>query len=270
LVKIDWKMSYVKSTQYTDWKFDENELERLRTNANAKGVEGWTVQHSLHLERYYTRKIQEICNLLKYPEKIQATAIVYFKRFYLFNCMLEYPPKVFMLTCIYLSCKVEENHVDAKEFGQHLNQDGTLILQSEILVLKILKFHLNIFHPYKPAFGFIANMQEKKLLSKELADRLVNGTNSLIHDSLNTDLCFIFPPSQIALAAICVASKIEKNIVDVYKYMQDSLGTNPNFFNLKENVQKIEKILSQKILFPTQEDISNLESNFSSLKLPSI
>lgn len=37
---------------------------------------------------------------------MQATALAYFKRFYVNNSCLEYDPAKIMPTCIYLACKV--------------------------------------------------------------------------------------------------------------------------------------------------------------------
>lgn len=43
----------------------------------------------------------------------------------------------FRLTCIYASCKVEENHVSAEELGKGIQQDHQVILNNEMLVLQV-------------------------------------------------------------------------------------------------------------------------------------
>lgn len=42
------------------------------------------------------------------------------------------------LTCIYASCKVEENHVSAEELGKGIQQDHQVILNNEMVVLQVL------------------------------------------------------------------------------------------------------------------------------------
>jgi len=91
---------------------------------------------------FYKQKIQEVCAAFKFPHKIQATAITYFKRFYLQWSVMEHHPKHIMLTCVYTSCKVEENHVSAEELGKGIQQDHQIILDNEMILLKV--YHLYI------------------------------------------------------------------------------------------------------------------------------
>lgn len=42
----------------------------------------------------------------------------------------------YRLTCIYASCKIEENHVSAEELGKGIQQDHQMILNNEIVVLQ--------------------------------------------------------------------------------------------------------------------------------------
>jgi len=40
------------------------------------------------------------------PRATVATALHYFKRFYLRNSVMDYHPKEILVTCVYLACKV--------------------------------------------------------------------------------------------------------------------------------------------------------------------
>lgn len=51
------------------------------------------------------------------------------------------------LTCIYSSCKVEENHVSAEELGKGIQQDHQIILNNEMIVLKVCHFHFFVILP---------------------------------------------------------------------------------------------------------------------------
>jgi len=41
------------------------------------------------------------------------------------------------LTCIYLSCKIEEFHVFAKELGKGIQQDPQVVLKNELIIFQI-------------------------------------------------------------------------------------------------------------------------------------
>lgn len=87
---------------------------------------------------FYEQKIQEVCGAFQFPHKIQATAIIYFKRFYLQWSVMEHHPKHIMLTCIYAACKIEENHVSAEELGKGIHQDHQMILNNEMIVFQAM------------------------------------------------------------------------------------------------------------------------------------
>nr|AAU93531.1 cyclin H-1 [Zea mays] len=109
---------------------------------------------------FYEQKIQEVCAAFKFPHKIQATAIIYFKRFYLQWSVMEHQPKHIMLTCVYASCKVEENHVSAEELGKGIQQDHQIILNNEMILLKTLDFDLIVYAPYRSIEGFIDDLED--------------------------------------------------------------------------------------------------------------
>lgn len=112
------------------------------------------------LRAFYEFKIQDVCDAFKFPRKIQATALIYFKRFYLQWSVMEHHPKNIMLTCIYAACKAEENHVSAEELGKGIEQDHQMILNNEMLVLQSLGFDLIVYAPYRALEGFVIDVEE--------------------------------------------------------------------------------------------------------------
>ncbi|KAL8473977.1 hypothetical protein ACS0TY_030720 [Phlomoides rotata] len=111
------------------------------------------------LRAFYEFKIQDVCDAFKFPRKIQATALIYFKRFYLQWSVMEHHPKNIMLTCIYAACKAEENHVSAEELGKGIEQDHQIILDNEMLVIQSLGFDLIVYAPYRALEGFISDVE---------------------------------------------------------------------------------------------------------------
>jgi len=65
-----------------------------------------SVEEELKLLKYYASKIQGICQVLHFPAKVRATALLYLKRAYLAFSSLDHNPKNIMLACIYLAGKV--------------------------------------------------------------------------------------------------------------------------------------------------------------------
>ncbi|KAH0464333.1 hypothetical protein IEQ34_007119 [Dendrobium chrysotoxum] len=151
---------------------------------------------------FYEQKIQEVCGAFKFPHKIQGTAIIYFKRFYLQWSVMEHHPKHIMLTCIYASCKIEENHVSAEELGKGIQQDHQVILNNEMVVLQSLGFDLIVYAPYRSIEGFIEDMEEfvqgrdaVKIKLKELRE----AANFEVDKAMLTDAPLLFPPGQVML-----------------------------------------------------------------------
>nr|XP_024367255.1 cyclin-H1-1-like isoform X3 [Physcomitrium patens] len=118
-----------------------------------------SIEEELLVKRYYEGKIQEVCAALRLPNKIQATAIIYFKRFYLQWSIMEHDHKNILLTCIYLACKVEESHVSAEELGKGIQQDPQVVLKNEMIVLQALEFELIVYPPYRSMEGFIYDLE---------------------------------------------------------------------------------------------------------------
>jgi len=76
------------------------------------------------------------------------------------------------------------------------------ILECEFFLLEIMDCCLIVFHPYRPLTKYITDMgQESEIL--ESAWRIVN-------DSLRCNVCLLYPPYLIALAAIYMACVFQK------------------------------------------------------------
>lgn len=60
------------------------------------------------LLRFYELQLRDFCRRFtpSMPRATVATALHYFKRFYLRNSVMDYHPKEILVTCVYLACKV--------------------------------------------------------------------------------------------------------------------------------------------------------------------
>ncbi|CAO2832734.1 unnamed protein product [Amaranthus hypochondriacus] len=181
-------------------------------------------EKALHI--YYENKIQEVCGAFKFPHKIQATALTYYKRFYLCWSVMEHHPKSVMLTCIYLACKIEENHVSAEELGKGIQQDHRIILDNEMLVLQSLGFDLIVYSPYRSIEGFINDMEDFCYATNGQVDLLEDLHQRAIFETdkaMLTDAPLLFPPGQLALAVLRRANE-ELVVLDFARYVQSILS----------------------------------------------
>jgi cyclin ccl1 len=131
------------------------------------------------MRAFYEAKVQEVCSAFAFPHKIQATALQYFKRFYLQWSVMQHHPKEIMLTCVYAACKIEENHVSAEEIGKGINQDHRIILKYEMAVLQSLEFDLIVYAPYRAIEGFVNNMEVNQSCLNFLVGFLISTGFSL-------------------------------------------------------------------------------------------
>nr|XP_043621586.1 cyclin-H1-1 [Erigeron canadensis] len=178
------------------------------------------------LRAFYEYKIQDVCDAFKFPPKIQATALIYFKRFYLQWSVMEHHPKDIMLTCIYTACKAEENHVSAEELGKGIDQDHQVILNNEIVVLQSLGFDLIVYSPYRSIDGFINDMEDFIYSHNGQLQHLkdLHETAKMVADTtMRTEAPLLFSPGQLALAALRRANA-EHQVVDFERYMNNILS----------------------------------------------
>uniref|UniRef100_M1AK80 CAK associated cyclinH homolog n=1 Tax=Solanum tuberosum TaxID=4113 RepID=M1AK80_SOLTU len=145
-----------------DGSFSYAESQNDAKDSAEKRPKPLKVEEEQLLRAFYEFKIQDVCDAFKFPRKIQATALIYFKRFYLQWSVMEHHPKDIMLTCIYAACKAEENHVSAEELGKGIGQDHHVILNNEMLVFQAwsLGFDLIVYAPYRALEGFISDLEE--------------------------------------------------------------------------------------------------------------
>ncbi|KAF8394539.1 hypothetical protein HHK36_020750 [Tetracentron sinense] len=227
---------------------------------------------------FYEQKIQEVCGAFGFPHKIQATAIIYFKRFYLQWSVMEHHPKHIMLTCIYASCKVEENHVSAEELGKGIQQDHQMILNNEMIVLQAciclisncflyilrtafissqvfafllqsLGFDLIVYAPYRSIEGFIDDMEDLCESAKLEVDKI-----------MLTNAPLLFPPGQLALAALRRSNELH-TLLDFERYLRRIFSRQHSTHTSSELTESLNAIDSwvRKLKIPTAKDMRHID-----------
>lgn len=222
---------------------------------------------------FYEQKIQEVCGAFRFPHKIQATAIIYFKRFYLQWSVMEHQPKNIMLTCIYSSCKVEENHVSAEELGKGIQQDHQIILRNEMIVLQSLGFDLIVYAPYRSIEGFIEDMEDfchARDEDQEKFKELREAAKSEVDKIMLTDAPLLFPPGQLALAALSRSNGVLR-VLDFESYMDNLLSRQHASHTIQEFADSLITIdlLIKRLKIPTAKDMRHIDRKLKSCWDPS-
>jgi hypothetical protein len=174
-------------------------------------------------KHYQLFKLQQICVMLKTSKKVMATALVFFKRFYLSNSVLEHDTSSMLLTAIYLSAKIEEEYMDVDYIVRtlELQAENKYVLENEMKLLRGINFQLAIFHPFRTIKGFVEGwrLYERRkddpmevdggksssgalTLNGKLMNKIINLADNISVKALVYDSSSIYPPAQIALAAL--------------------------------------------------------------------
>ena len=83
-----------------------------------------------------------------------------------------------------------------------------IIIRNEPYVMKKLRFHLLVHLPYRACEGFLIDIKTRyadQLTGK--ADRLRPTMDKFLEKAMMSDALLLFPPSQIALAALMHAAE---------------------------------------------------------------
>lgn len=237
---------YRRSTQYTLWSFTEDELRELKQRVNENGRKvafqrfeearkvleaenpkifqthgaelsseiAGTVTYEEEQEYlyYFSQQIIHICAHFNMPTQVKATAMSFFKKFYLVHSVMEYRPRNVVYTIVFLAAKSENYFISIESFCSRLPKIlAKEILDLEFIVLLSLKFTLLVHHPYRPLYGFFLDFQQVILYSLPTIYDIKIDAIGALHDkakkwlndhALLSQVMFLFTPPQIALAAL--------------------------------------------------------------------
>ncbi|KAL7072842.1 hypothetical protein ACQ4LE_008154 [Meloidogyne hapla] len=219
------------STQKRFWIFgNKNELMEMRNAVNKAHIDRFKAilaeyPHVASQEDFLTADEEAVfCRIVTEtgirfgdefrPEmwpSVRWTAFAYFKRFYLRHSVMEYSPKNVMVACYYLAAKVDEFNVTIDNFVDNLssgtresNIEIVLTLEPEIMLK--LDYYLAVHSPFRPFEGHMIEMKTRMgmhLSSLKFDIETIRPfSTEFFRMCLYGDVMLLYPPSQIALAAI--------------------------------------------------------------------
>jgi len=241
---------FANSTHAKYWSFTEDEVNARRREALNKSLARGELVEPISFEEQATHLraheyfIRQICKKpeLHLPPKILATALVFFKRFYLFHSVIDYNVKFIAPTCVYVSCKIEENYIDVEDFCKIINYKPDQIIKLEIKVMETLKFQFVIFHPYRPLEGFVIDISTHNQYPN--MDKIHACAITLLDLAMITDLVLCYPPSQIALASLKLAFREFSQSSDFESYFRGRFSNLDFFDAMEESITRISDTIS--------------------------
>lgn len=262
------------------WIFkNEDELELLRCEANQRFCKKILesvksgVSESVFLKRHeeeallrhYEKRLLDFCNTFKpvMPKSVVGIAIMYFRRFYLNNSVMEFHPRTIMLTCAYLACKVDEFNVSSSQFVANLVHESPAgqervaeqILEFELLLIQQLNFHLVIHNPYRPLEGLLIDLKTR-YPTLENPESLRKNVDDFLTQASLTDIGLLFTPSQIALTAIL--NSASRAGLNMESYITECLGLKQDKETLSKMYESMRrmKIILKKYGLPKSEEVN--------------
>ncbi|KAI9258545.1 cyclin-like protein [Sporodiniella umbellata] len=193
--------NYWTSTQQNCWMQDRWALAASRE----EDLKYLSETDYIKIRIWFCHLIQKLAKRLQLRQQVIATAIVYFKRFYINNSIRATDPLLVLVTCVYLATKIEECPVHIKMVTQEARHafhaefngfpyDSFKVAEFEFYLLEELEFYLIIWHPYR-TLTQIAHELGMRESGLQYAWFIIN-------DSYRTDICLLYPPHLIALSAI--------------------------------------------------------------------
>lgn len=158
---------------------------------------------------------------LQTRQRVIATSIVYFQRFYTKNSYASTDPILVLVTCMYLASKVEEAPVrirvlcaEASRMMQELGYNELpnhipTVAEMEFYLLEELEFDLLVFHPYDTLMTLcdacVNYIQEDPSHRPHIQAAMLQMSWTIVNDMYRSSLPLEHPPYVLAVAALYLA-----------------------------------------------------------------
>jgi cyclin H len=168
---------YRQSSQYRLWSFSRAQLADLRSKTNALARESITerlTQRSSsssddggsgapppaldfltpadeqQLVNFYTVELLRAGKFINDGTAVQATAAVFFRRFYVTNSIMTYPPAEMMKTSLFFGAKAEGIYHTLGHFAEKFPAtQAENVLAGEFLLCQGIRFSFDVKHPFR-------------------------------------------------------------------------------------------------------------------------
>ncbi|CAD5212554.1 unnamed protein product [Bursaphelenchus okinawaensis] len=270
--------SFWKSSHCKEWILERADLCRDR----GEDMKVFSEEEYQKIMIFYCNLIHAIGTDNKLRQQIIATAMTYFRRFYVRRSLKDVDPILMAATSIFVASKTEEFMIlsttrISNYINSYLRKYSTkpefclrpqYIHEAEFMLLQIIDCSLHVWHPYRSLKVLFQDLKEH---SNRHIDELHSDVWMLINDSYRTDTVLLFPPFVIALACIMTAAmfrKIENDIIPWliqlntdFEKVLDCQRVLFTFFRLEKTFKDKEVFEEVIVRIPKPEATVNNESN---------
>lgn len=225
--------NFWKSSHAQQWLFDKTEVWKQR----AEDMKTYSEEEYSRLNIFWANFITAVATECahsqanvgcKLRQQVIATAIVYFKRFYLRQSFRDMCPFLVASTALFLACKVEEHTtlsvssflkntalVLPKRWGVAFETTSTkngVVYDSEFILVEILDCCLVVHHASRPMVELLDDFRQFTQTSTNAPlkeyEAIEAQCQKVANDSLRCDVGLIFAPHVIGLSSIIVAMEL--------------------------------------------------------------
>lgn len=214
---------YRHTSQFRLWSFTKEQLRQKQQTVHDEAAERVSNQlkdlgivedeeisplsldEELKLIRFYASKVEDIAKLFHMPSQVRATAVSYFRKYYLVYSVMDYHPKNILYTCVFLASKAENYFISIDKFcGSLPRTEPSQLLDLEFFILQTLSFTLTVLNGLRPLHGFFLDMQDtlSSSASESQIGQIHDQSRKLIIQGFISNAPFLYTPPQIALAAL--------------------------------------------------------------------
>jgi len=189
---------------------------------------GWSAAEVADVKLHCCQVLQAVGHRCRLRQPAIATAIVYFRRFFAEQSILEHDPLLIGIASLWAASKVEDVAVAAKAIVREamaiLQQqpmapaeqcyEAAHVIAAEPVLLRSLGFALLVAHP----FDALARLLKQHLTaaaavstepsSRVERDNLIHTAHALLNDCYRTDACICYPPLALALCCLHTAGEL--------------------------------------------------------------
>ncbi|KAH9990239.1 cyclin-like protein [Russula compacta] len=219
------------------WIVDRATLRQARSE-DLLYVDVDSPEHIDFLNIYFANLIAMLGKRLTLRQRVIATATVFFRRFYVKNLYCETDPFLVIAACCYVAAKAEESPVHIKNvvsesrlmfaeegYGvKNFPSDNSKLAEMEFYLVSDLECDLVVFHPYRTLLTLCGREAAHSVVSEagevgvgidsgprywgsgegrlELEEGPLQTAWFIINDTYRSELCLLYPPHMIAIAAI--------------------------------------------------------------------
>ncbi|KAI0751741.1 cyclin-like protein [Daedaleopsis nitida] len=228
--------NFWSSSHYKRWLVDRSTLAQARSD-DVQYVDN--PEHLALLNIFFANLISKLGKKLQLRQRVIATATVFFRRFYLKNSYCETDPFLVIAACCYVAAKAEESPVHIKNVVSEARMlfaneeyaiktfpsDNSKLAEMEFYLVDELECDLTVFHPYRTLMTLCGKEGAATFPEAEAGEADADDTDGprywgtgegklelqegalqmawfIINDTYRSELCLLYPPHLIAIAAI--------------------------------------------------------------------